>query len=88
MHTAAKITKAVVDFGLVCLVVVALVYTLGALGAVLDGPDDIQAAQDTEAALQDALTQAQADRPDLWDTVQKERARVAAGVVARYEVGK
>ncbi len=85
MHTAAKITKVVVDFGLVCLVVVALVYTLGALGGVLDGPDDIQAAQDTEAAIQDALTQAQAERPDLWDTVQKERARVAAGVVAQYK---
>lgn len=83
MHTAAKITKAVVDFGLVCLVVVALVYTLGALGGVLDGPDDIQAAQDTEAAFQDALTQAQAERPDLWTAETKERARVAARLVAQ-----
>ena len=88
MHTAAKITKVVVDFGLVCLVVVALVYTLGALGAVLDGPDDVQAAQDTEASLNDALTQAQAERPDLWTPEQVQRGRVAAGVVARYEVGK
>ena len=83
MHIAAKLTKLVVDFGLVCLVVVALVYTLGALGAVLDGPDDIQAAQDTEAAFQDALTQAQAERPDLWTAETKERARVAARLVAQ-----
>lgn len=83
MQTAAKITKVVVDFGLVCLVVVALVYTLGALGGVLDGPDDIQAAQDTEAAFQDALTQAQAERPDLWTAETKERARVAARLVAQ-----
>ena len=88
MQTAAKLTKLVVDFGLVCLVVVALVYTLGALGAVLDGPDDVQAAQDTEASLNDALTQAQAERPDLWTQEQVQRGRVAAGVVARYEVGK
>ena len=83
MQTAAKITKVVVDFGLVCLVVVALVYTLGALGGVLDGPDDIQAAQDTEAAIQDALTQAQAERPDLWTAETKERARVAARLVSQ-----
>ena len=83
MQTAAKITKVVVDFGLVCLVVVALVYTLGALGGVLDGPDDIQAAQDTEAALQDAIAQAQAERPDLWTAETKERARVAARLVSQ-----
>jgi len=83
MHIAAKITKVVVDFGLVCLVVVALVYTLGALGAVLDGPDDVQAAQDTEASLNDALAQAQAERPELWTQEQKERARVAVELVVR-----
>ena len=83
MHIAAKLTKLVVDFGLVCLVVVALVYTLGALGGVLDGPDDIQAAQDTEAALQDALTQAQADQPYLWTPEQVQRGRVAARLVAQ-----
>ena len=52
------------------------------------GPDDIQAAQDTEAALQDAIAQAQAERPELWTPEQVQRGRVAAGVVARYEVGK
>ena len=84
MHTAAKITKVVVDFGLVCLVVAALVYTLGALGWVLDGPDDIQAAQDTEAAFQDALTQAhQAERPDLWNDERVARGRIAAGLVSQ-----
>lgn len=86
MHIAAKLTKLVVDFGLVCLVVVALVYTLGALGGVLDGPDDIQAAQDTEAAFQDALTQAQAERPDLWNDERVARGRAAAGLVARADV--
>ena len=49
------------------------------------GPDDIQAAQDTEAALQDAIAQAQAERPDLWDTAQKERVLVAAVFVAQYK---
>ena len=83
MHAVAKITKVVVDFGLVCLVVVALVYTLGALGAVLDGPDDVQAAQDTEASLNDALAQAQAERPDLWNDERVARGRAAAGLVAR-----
>ena len=47
------------------------------------GPDDIQAAQDTEAALQEAIAQAQAERPDLWDTAQKERARVAVRLAAQ-----
>ena len=47
------------------------------------GPDDVQAAHDTEAALQDAIAQAQAERPDLWDTEQKERARMAVRLVAQ-----
>ena len=47
------------------------------------GPDDIQAAQDTEAALQEAIAQAQAERPDLWDTAQEERARVAVRLAAQ-----
>ena len=47
------------------------------------GPDDIQAAQDTEAALQEAIAQAQAERHDLWDTAQKERARVAVRLAAQ-----
>lgn len=47
------------------------------------GPDDVQSAQDTEAALQDAIAQAQAERPDLWTAETKERARIAARLVAQ-----
>ena len=49
----------------------------------LDGPSEIEAAQATEASLNDALAQAQAERPELWTAEQKARARVAAQSVAR-----
>ena len=49
----------------------------------LDGPSDLEAAQATEASLNDALEQAQAERPELWSDKQKARARVAAQIVAR-----
>ena len=49
----------------------------------LDGPSEIEAAQATEASLNDALAQAQAERPELWAAEQKARARVAAQIVAR-----
>ncbi len=56
----------------------------------LDGPSEIEAAQATETteanrqdALNDALAQAQAERPELWSDEQKARARVAAQIVAR-----
>ena len=49
----------------------------------LDGPSDFEAAQATEASLNDALAQAQAERPELWTAEQKQRARVAAQIVAR-----
>lgn len=49
----------------------------------LDGPSEIEAAQATEASLNDALAQAQAERPELWTAEQKARARVAAGLVAQ-----
>ena len=49
----------------------------------LDGPCDFEAAQATEASLNDALAQAQAERPELWSDEQKERARAAAQIVAR-----
>ena len=48
----------------------------------LDGPSDFEAAQATEASLNDALAQAQAERPELWSDEQKARARVAAQIVA------
>ena len=47
------------------------------------GPSEIEAAQATEASLNDALAQAQAERPELWSDEQKARARVAAELVAR-----
>ena len=49
----------------------------------LDGPSEIEAAQATEASLNDALAQAQAERPELWSDERKARARVAAALVAR-----
>jgi hypothetical protein len=49
----------------------------------LDGPSEIEAAQATEESLNDALAQAQAERPELWTAEQKQRARVAAQIVAR-----
>ena len=60
--------------------VVALVLSSSHL---LDGPSDLEAAQATEASLNDALAQAQAERPELWTAEQKQRARVAAALVAR-----
>ena len=49
----------------------------------LDGPSDFEAAHATEASLNDALAQAQAERPELWTDEQKARARVAAQIAAR-----
>ena len=60
--------------------VVALVLSSSHL---LDGPSDLEAAQATEASLNDALAAAQAERPELWTDEQKARARVAAQIVAR-----
>lgn len=63
---------------------VALVLSSGHL---LDSPSEIESAQATAAnrqdALNDALAQAQAERPELWIAEQKARARVAAQIVAR-----
>ena len=49
----------------------------------LGGPDDIESAANTEASLNDALTQAQADRPDLWNDERVARGRVAARLVSQ-----
>ena len=49
----------------------------------LDGPSDFEAAQATEASLNDALEHAQAERPELWTAEQKARARTAAQIVAK-----
>lgn len=46
------------------------------------GPSDLEAERDTAAALQDAIAQAQAERPDLWTTETIERAKTAALIAA------
>ena len=56
---------------------------LGSAGMAMDGPSAQDEAEATAASLQDALTQAQADRPDLWNDERVARGRVAAGLVAR-----
>ena len=46
------------------------------------GPSDLEAERATAAALQDAIAQAQAERPDLWTTETIERAKAAALIAA------
>lgn len=61
----------------------ALTTALLATGALLDGqPTELDAARDQEAALLDALAQAQRERPDLWTPETIARARTAARVAA------
>ena len=59
-----------------------------AIGAALvllsacSGPSDLEAERATAAALQDAIAQAQAERPDLWTPETIERAKTAALIAA------
>ena len=46
------------------------------------GPSDLEAERATAAALQDAIAQAQAERPDLWTPETIERAKTAALIAA------
>ena len=46
------------------------------------GPSDLDAERATAAALQDAIAQAQAERPDLWTPETIERAKSAALIAA------
>ena len=46
------------------------------------GPSDIEAERATAAALQDAIAQAQRERPDLWTPETIERAKTAALIAA------
>ena len=46
------------------------------------GPSDLEAERDTAAALQDAIAQAQRERPDLWTPETIERAKTAALIAA------
>ena len=46
------------------------------------GPSDLEAERATAAALQDAINQAQRERPDLWTPETIERAQTAALIAA------
>ena len=46
------------------------------------GPSDLEAERATAAALQDAINQAQRERPDLWTPETIERAKTAALIAA------
>ena len=46
------------------------------------GPSDLEAERATAAALQDAIAQAQAERPDLWTPETIDRAKTAALIAA------
>ena len=46
------------------------------------GPSDLEAERATAAALQDAIAQAQRERPDLWTPETIERAKTAALIAA------
>ena len=52
------------------------------LTAGCSGPSDLEAERATAAALQDAIAQAQAERPDLWTPETIERAKLAALIAA------
>ena len=54
----------------------------------LGGPDDIDAAADTEASLLEAVQQAQAERPDLWTVEQRVRAKQAARIAAQHNAAE
>lgn len=63
-------------------ILVALVaLALAVSGPWLDGPSDAEAQADLQAELRDAVAQAQAERPDLWDAEAKARAHAAIATV-------
>ncbi len=63
---------------------VLVLIAIGAAALLLSacGPTDIEAERATAAALQDAIAQAQAERPDLWTPETIERAKTAALIAA------
>lgn len=67
--------------------VIALLLLLTVLGPLLDGdldpPTEAEVAEEVAADLRDAIAQAQAERPDLWDAEAKARAHAAVAVVTR-----
>lgn len=65
---------------------IAIAFVLAASAALLDAPSEEDMLRDTAAALQDAIDQAQRERPDLWTDEQAARARHAVTLAARGEV--
>ena len=64
---------------------VLLLIALAALALLLSactGPSDPEADADSALNLQDAIAQAQAERPDLWTPEAIERAKAAALIAA------
>ncbi len=64
-----------------------LMWVVGIVAALIlmtacSGPSDLEAERATAAALQDAIAQAQAERPDLWAPETIERAKTAALIAA------
>ena len=64
-----------------------LTWVVGIVAALMlltacSGPSDLEAERATAAALQDAIAQAQAERPDLWTPETIERAKTAALIAA------
>ena len=64
-----------------------LMWVVGIVAALIlltacSGPSDLEAERATAAALQDAIAQAQAERPDLWTPETIERAETAALIAA------
>ena len=76
---AARVLGAMGDMRalFVCIALCAAALLLSACG-----PTDIEAERATAAALQDAIAQAQAERPDLWTPETIERAKTAALIAA------
>lgn len=68
--------------------VIAILLLLTFIGPLLDGdldpaPTEAEVAEAVAADLADAIAQAQAERPDLWDAETKARAHAAVALVAR-----
>lgn len=62
------------------LILCVLAFVLGMW--LMPGPSDLEAERATAAALQDAIAQAQVERPDLWTPETIERAKTAALIAA------
>lgn len=72
--------------------IIAVILLMTFIGPMLDGdldqaPTEAEVAEAVAADLRDAIAQAQAERPDLWDAEAKARAH-AAVVIAAQEAAR